>query len=354
MGRTILAVLFAALLFGSLTGPVWAQEEPAPEEKKPAPDGLKPAPSEDQPAPAGETPRAKAAKPVAGEKVEIRLRPGVVLSGVVRGVRIETMRGGRYFPISDSEARGAGIRVYYAYGLNGFIFVPYDTISKIKFMGALSEEEGLKIAQRVEAPKSRPYAPSGNDCRRILRLQNVSMTGEHSRALGSTPEHSTRPRKSLTGKAKLRKSSGSASPADTGKATSSASRSAWSHGSGASSRTSSAGNGRTGRPLTTAGEYDAETLAWQEYEYARATLYPCGDERRGEDPAYQELSQPQRPVAKAQVVHGVGVQVGESDRLAVCRQSQPEHDEDQARRKDRSGWMHRGLLLIRAAWRARV
>ena len=40
----------------------------------------------------------------------------------------------------------------------------------------------------------------------LRRLQNVSMTGEHCRALRITPEHSTRSRKSLTGKVKLRKS----------------------------------------------------------------------------------------------------------------------------------------------------
>lgn len=144
MGRTVLAALFAALLCCSLTGLVWAQEKPAPEEKKPAP------PEGHDPAKPRKSGVAAARKAISGEKVEITLRPGVIMSGVVQSARVEIMRGGRYFPISDTEVRGAGIRIFYAYGLNGFLFIPYESIRKIKFLGDLTEEEGLDLARRVE------------------------------------------------------------------------------------------------------------------------------------------------------------------------------------------------------------
>ncbi|MEN8151572.1 MAG: hypothetical protein ABFS86_17285, partial [Planctomycetota bacterium] len=89
--------------------------------------------------------------PVSGEKVEVLLREGDVLEGVVKGTRVEVMVNGRYRKAKNRDDKGAGIRVYYAMGLNGFVFVPYDTIEKIDFNGALSEDEGLAIARRIVA-----------------------------------------------------------------------------------------------------------------------------------------------------------------------------------------------------------
>ncbi len=104
--------------------------------------------------------------PVTGEKVEIQVRPGVVLKGIVKDHRCEVLTPeGFYTPVESDEVRGAGVRVYHAMGLDGFIFLRYDTISEINFRGKLSQEEGMALARRIleemkraEAEKKRAVA----------------------------------------------------------------------------------------------------------------------------------------------------------------------------------------------------
>jgi len=105
-------------------------------------------------APAEETPVVEL-KPITGEKVEIRLREGDILRGVLKGARAEVMLNGRYRKVENRTIEGAGIRIYYAMGLNGFVFVPYASISDIEFKGELTSEEGIDIARRIVAERKR-------------------------------------------------------------------------------------------------------------------------------------------------------------------------------------------------------
>jgi len=94
--------------------------------------------------------------PVVGEKVEIQVRPGVVMKGVVKDHRYEVLSPtGGYVPVESEEVPFAGIRVYYAMGLDGFIFLRYDAISEITFHGKLTQEEGLALARRIHEEMER-------------------------------------------------------------------------------------------------------------------------------------------------------------------------------------------------------
>lgn len=95
--------------------------------------------------------------PVTGEKVEIQVRPGVVMKGVVKDHRYEVLSPitGAYVPVESEEVPFAGIRVYYAMGLDGFIFLRYDSIHEITFTGKLSQEEGLALARRIHEEMER-------------------------------------------------------------------------------------------------------------------------------------------------------------------------------------------------------
>ncbi len=104
---------------------------------------------------AADVPELKIA-PVVGEKVEIQVRPGVVMKGVVKDHRYEVLSPfGGYVPVESDEVPFAGIRVYHAMGLDGFIFLRYDSIHKITFHGKLSQEEGLALARRIHEEMKR-------------------------------------------------------------------------------------------------------------------------------------------------------------------------------------------------------
>ena len=130
--------LLAAVLSLGLAVPALAQGTPAPKEEK-----------------AGARASEQKLEPVTGEKVEIILRSGVPIRGVVRGHRVELHHDTRYIPSADRKARGAGIRVFYAMGLNGFIFVPYSTVDEIEFRGTLTEAEGLELAKSLKNENDR-------------------------------------------------------------------------------------------------------------------------------------------------------------------------------------------------------
>jgi hypothetical protein len=153
----LLAGIALALL---ILGPqlVLAQEEgtePAPAEEKT--DAAREVPAEDAVEP--EAPEAEEEEvkltPVSGEKVELRLKLGETISGVVKGARAEVFDGTRFLTVQNREIPGAGIRVYYAMGLNGFLFVPYNTVDKISFHGKLSSDEGLDLARRLREGRNK-------------------------------------------------------------------------------------------------------------------------------------------------------------------------------------------------------
>jgi len=178
MRRIWLVVGTIVFVLSLAIGPALAQEStkppvPRPQpEKKPEPKAEKPAQPEkapEKPAKAPEKPAEEPAvdpeapeeelEPVTGEKVEIRLREGDVIRGVVKGARAELLSpSGRFVPAKNREVEGAGIRVYYAMGLNGFLFVPYNTIEDLSFRGALSESEGIDIARRIASERRRSEA----------------------------------------------------------------------------------------------------------------------------------------------------------------------------------------------------
>jgi hypothetical protein len=136
MIRIVLTVMMMALAMGWGAVVTAAQDEPA--------------------APAGEAPKVEeAAAAGGGERAEIRMRNGMVLSGVVKGRSFEVLRGSHFYPAESADEPGGGIRLWYALGLNGFFFVRHDSVEEIRFLGALSEEEVAKIAADLEDAKAR-------------------------------------------------------------------------------------------------------------------------------------------------------------------------------------------------------
>jgi len=112
-----------------------------------------PASAQDAPAPTGESAEAAAPAPepdppaVRGEKVEVHLRSGVVLTGILKGGRYEIMRGTGYVAVKDEETPGAGVRIFYTLGLDGFVFIPFEAVKSIEYPGQMSVEEGKKLAR---------------------------------------------------------------------------------------------------------------------------------------------------------------------------------------------------------------
>lgn len=96
---------------------------------------------------------SKTVVPITGEKVWVKLKGGIVVSGITRGPKAEILRGRDYVPVENRDVPGAGIKVYYAMDLNGFLFVPYEQMESIRFEGQLSEEEGEALARRIEEKK---------------------------------------------------------------------------------------------------------------------------------------------------------------------------------------------------------
>jgi hypothetical protein len=91
--------------------------------------------------------------PISGERVEIRLKTGMVVNGIVKGDHYVTLVRARPKKAANRDVHGAGILVWYAYDLNGYFFVPYSTVEKIKFGKKLSFDEGVKIARGIAEEK---------------------------------------------------------------------------------------------------------------------------------------------------------------------------------------------------------
>ena len=143
----------------------------------------------------GEKPAA-----AAGERAEIRMRNGVVLTGVVRTRQYEILHGTRFESASSPDAPGAGIRLYYALGLNGFFFVRQDSVAEIRFLGTLTQEEidqiGVEMTDaRERAEKDRARAVAEMAAKRAAakdRAAGETEEGEAS-AEGSTPPGASAP-----------------------------------------------------------------------------------------------------------------------------------------------------------------
>lgn len=149
MDRISIAVVLAAILLLAVGTPAFAQESTKPDPAKPGADAGSEAPE------AGDEEEKEPLAPVTGEKVRVRIRPGVEMSGVVKERQYEVFKENRYIPVDDPETPGAGLRVYFVTGLNGFLFVRADQIIEVTFSGALTREEGLKLAEGLEAEKRR-------------------------------------------------------------------------------------------------------------------------------------------------------------------------------------------------------
>jgi len=124
---------------------VHAQDESAPEKEA----------AGERPAPAPMEVAEKEPDAITGEKVQIELELGYTLNGIVKGARAEVMQGTRYVAAEGRDVPGAGIRVYYAFGLNGFLFVPYHTVKDIAFKGRLTNEEGVQLAREIREERER-------------------------------------------------------------------------------------------------------------------------------------------------------------------------------------------------------
>jgi hypothetical protein len=151
MRRIWFAIGIVAFVISLAIAPALAQEaggKAAPEKK-----GTEAPEKAAEEEAAAEPEKEEELKPVSGEKVEVLLREGDTIVGVVKGSRSEVMVNGRYRKAKDKEEPGAGIRVFYAMGLNGFLFVPYATIEEVTYQGELTVDEGIAIARRIAAER---------------------------------------------------------------------------------------------------------------------------------------------------------------------------------------------------------
>jgi hypothetical protein len=85
-----------------------------------------------------------------GERVEIRMRLGVVLTGMVKSRQFEVQRGFQFHPAESEDTPGAGLRVWYAMGLNGFIFVPHEEVEGVRFLGGMTDAEVKVLVAELE------------------------------------------------------------------------------------------------------------------------------------------------------------------------------------------------------------
>ncbi len=142
MSRSLVVPILVALAMLFPAGPARAQDAPAGTAGEIAPPAGEPAGAE-APAPA-------AADAAVGERVEIRMKGGVVLTGMVKSRQFEVQRGFQFQNAENEDTPGAGLRVWYAMGLNGFIFVPHEEVEGIRFLGGMTEAEVKALVAELE------------------------------------------------------------------------------------------------------------------------------------------------------------------------------------------------------------
>jgi FKBP-type peptidyl-prolyl cis-trans isomerase len=97
-------------------------------------------------------PKAKDEPPpeVKGSRFRLKLKNGNVVEGVLpEGLVWEKLgMGGEYDEATETE-KGAGIRLHYALGMEGHIFILRADIAEMKDLGALTDEQRLAIQKQV-------------------------------------------------------------------------------------------------------------------------------------------------------------------------------------------------------------
>lgn len=97
-------------------------------------------------------PRAKEEPPpeVKGSRFRLKLKNGNVVEGVLpEGLMWEKQgMGGEYDEATETE-KGAGLRLHYALGMEGHIFILRADISEMKDLGALTDEQRLALQKLV-------------------------------------------------------------------------------------------------------------------------------------------------------------------------------------------------------------
>jgi hypothetical protein len=168
--RTFAVVAFLTCMFLLLPAPLSAEEASATPAKEEV-EAPSPAPS---------------ASPVQGEKVMVRLERGVIIRGVVRH-RAEVMVGSGFRPVEGREVPGAGVRIFYARGLDGYLFLPYESIVEIRFPGKLSDGEGRELAKQLDEGREKAAEDRARAFAEIMAKKAAKELGD-AEALGDGEE----------------------------------------------------------------------------------------------------------------------------------------------------------------------
>ena len=115
-------------------------------------------------------------------KVRVRLRNGESMQGVVRnGVFVE--KSTRFeFVRADMKVKGAGLRIWYYNGTDGYIFIPYTQIRTYRILKQLSEIEVIKIRDTI---RERETALKAEAAARLKMLADKKAAREKKKQTGS-------------------------------------------------------------------------------------------------------------------------------------------------------------------------
>jgi hypothetical protein len=105
---------------------------------------------------------AQPAAPKSDERVQVELKNGSAIIGVAPAGRFQE-RMGRYGyeEVADKSHRRTGIRVWYYRETDGFIFLPYRSVSKVTRLGELTSDESRALRKAIAtAEASRSNRPA--------------------------------------------------------------------------------------------------------------------------------------------------------------------------------------------------
>jgi hypothetical protein len=91
--------------------------------------------------------------------VRVLLKNKNKFKGVVKNGRFAEVYQGLDYVIADRDQRGAGLRLWYAAGSHGFLFVPYAEIASYEIGKALTLAQGRALEQEVVVRSPRPSKP---------------------------------------------------------------------------------------------------------------------------------------------------------------------------------------------------
>jgi hypothetical protein len=87
---------------------------------------------------------------VKGSRYRLKLKNGNTVEGVLpEGLVWEKLGMGGEFDEASETEKGAGLRLHYALGLEGHIFILKTEIAEMKDLGALTEEQRLAIQRQI-------------------------------------------------------------------------------------------------------------------------------------------------------------------------------------------------------------